>query len=402
MKKVLIRALAVVAGFVLAVRSEAQTVNVPIVVPLHFTQISSGTYKLGMYVGIGSGATPALFEVDTGATGFYVTYSPNQGVSPWWGSGVNSLNTPVNTSYASGLHYTGTLVEAAVTLFASSDPSSARLTTPIAKLGQMDSIVDENTNTVIWNANGSVAGDPPVDGAFYGDLGMGLTYNSNGIINLLAQLNYGRGVKAGFRIHANPQTKKAFLQIGLTRKDLTNHSAVYLPMNADNTAGDNETPTGLQFFSQQVFNATVHITDHKKNRSLKSPGVGMLTDSGATTTLHNTQNSPQPLPTKYPSFITWDNADHNVGSLNDGLPFELSARTTSGRTARFFKFKTTSVVNAGQVAVDNNTPNKTDYYMNTGISLFFAYDIVYNLEGGEIGLLDVPRHRKGKGWKDKD
>jgi hypothetical protein len=39
--------------------------------------------------------------------------------------------------------------------------------------------------------------------------------------------------------------------------------------------------------------------------------------------------------------------------------------------------------------------------MNTGISLFFTYDMIYNLKDGEIGLLDEPRHRTGKGWKDK-
>lgn len=383
------------AGFILTIKSEAQTVNFPIVVPLHFTQITSGTYKLGIYLGIGDDATPTLFEFDTGATGFYATYSPNPGVSPWWGSGVTSLNMKVNTSYASGLHYTGTLVEAPVTLFASSDPSSARITTPIAKMGQMKKIVDQKTNAVIWNANGSSSGNPPVNGAFYGDLGMGLKYNSNGIINLLAQLYYGRSVTAGFRIHANPLTKKAFLQIGLTRKDVTNHYAVYLPMNPDNTAGNNRTPTGLKYFSQQIFNATIHITDRTNNLSLKSPGVAMLTDTGATTTLHNTQSSPEPLPSKYQALITWDNADQTTGRLNDGLAFELSARTTSGRTARFFKFKTTSVVDAGNVGVQN-APGDSDYFMNTGISLFFAYDMIYNLKRGEIGLLDVPRHRKEK------
>ena len=146
-------------------------------------------------------------------------------------------------------------------------------------------------------------------------------------------------------------------------------------MNVDSAAGNNKTPTGLKYFSQQIFNATIHITDHKNNRSLKSPGVAMLADTGATTTLHNTQNGPQPLPTKYPEFITWDNSDQNAGNLKDRLTFELSARTTSGRTARFFEFKTTSVVDAGNVNVQNNTPNKTDYYMNTGISLFFADDM---------------------------
>ena len=401
MKNVLITALAVVAGLVFAIESQAQTVNVPIVVPLHFTQITSGTYKLGIYLGIGTGATPTLFEFDTGATGFYATYSPNAGVSPWWGSGVTSLDTPVDVSYASGLHYTGILVEAPITLFASSDPASARLTTPILKMGQMDSIVDEKTNTVIWNTNGSPSGDPPVNGAFYGDLGMGLTYKSNGIINLLAQLTYGRKVIPGFRIHANPVTQQAFLQIGLSHKDTRNPSALYLPMNVDEAAGGAKTPSGSNYFSQQIFDATIHITDHKGNRSLRSPGVGMITDTGATTTVQNTQSSPPPLPTKYQAFITWSNADQTSGRLNDGLTFELSARTTSRRTARFFKFKTTSVVDAGNVNISNETGD-SDYFMNTGISLFFAYDIIYNLKGGEIGLLDEPRHRKGKGWKDKD
>jgi hypothetical protein len=224
---------------------------------------------------------------------------------------------------------------------------------------------------------------------------MGLTYNSSGIINLLAQLNYGRGVTPGFRIHANPRTQTAFLQIGLTRRDIADHSAIDLPMNPDTAAGNNRTSTGLKYFAQQIFTATIHITDHKNNRSLKSPGVGMLPDTGATT-LHNTQNSPQPLPTKYAQFITWDNSDQNVGNLNDKLTFELSARTTWGRTARFFKFKTTSVVNAGNVNVQNNTPGKTDYYVNTGLSLFLAYDMIFNLKAGEFGLVEESRHRRGR------
>jgi hypothetical protein len=237
--------------------------------------------------------------------------------------------------------------------------------------------------TQIWNANGSVSGDPPVNGAFYGDFGMGLAYNSNGVTNLVAQLHYGRGVTAGFRIHANPLTQKAFVQIGLTRRDIANHSALYLPMNVDDDAPDRArtSGTGFNYFSQQIFDATVHITDHKNNRSLKSPGVGMITDTGATTTLHNTQESPEPLPAKYEAFITWDNPAKDAGKLNDGLTFELSARTTSGRKARFFKFKTTSVVDAGNVNVQNNSSN---YFMNTGISLFYFYDMIYTWRTGRL------------------
>jgi hypothetical protein len=322
MKRVFRRALAVVGALLLAVNSNAQTVNFPIVVPLHFTQIASGTDKLGIYLGIGSGATPALFEFDTGATGFYATYSPNPGVSPWWGSDVISNPTPVEISYASGLHYTGNLAAASITLFASSDPSSARIATPaITQIGQIDSIINDKDGTTIWNSDGSVSGGPPVNGAFYGDFGMGLTFNPNGIINVLAQLTYGRGVIPGFRIHANPLTQKAFLQIELTRRDVRNPSALYFPMNMDSAAGGKKTPSGLNYFSQQVFDATIHITDHKGNNSLRSPGVGMITDTGATTALQNIQNSPAPLPTKYQAFITWDSTEQTAGQLNDGLTF---------------------------------------------------------------------------------
>jgi len=87
--------------------------------------------------------------------------------------------------------------------------------------------------------------------------------------------------------------------------------------------------------------------------------------------------------------------------LNDKLTFELSARTIRGRTARFFKFKTTSVVNAGNVNVANNTPGNTDYYVNTGLSLFLAYDMIFNLKAGELRLVEQSRHRRGRGWQEE-
>jgi len=383
-KPFLIRAIATLAGFAIMATVGAQTINAPIVVPLHLTLIDTGTYKLGIYATIGDGATPALFEFDTGATGFYATYSPNQNVSPWWGSGVNSLQMPVDASYASGLHYTGNLVEAPVTLYGSSDPSSALVAFPAtARIGQMDSIVDEkNGNAPIWDANGSVSGNPPVNGAFYGDFGMGLIFTSHGITNLLAQLDYGPRVVAGFRIHVDPVRQNASVQIGLTWNDVWNPYAFYFSMNVDPMAGGALSPgSGTQYFSQQVFNATINIADRK---SLKSRNVGMITDTGATTELHNTQESPGALPKKYDALINWDNQQMDAGELKSGLNFALSGRTIWGKRASFFSFETTSVFNAGRVGVSNDGG---DYFLNTGISFFYPYDVIYNLRDGTIGLV---------------
>ena len=59
----------------------------------------------------------------------------------------------------------------------------------------------------------------------------------------------------------------------------------------------------------------------------------------------------------------------------------------------FFDFRTNDAVNGGQVEVQNNRPNNPTYYLNSGIALFYDYDVVYALGtaqgGGTFGL--IPR-----------
>jgi hypothetical protein len=168
----------------------------------------------------------------------------------------------------------------------------------------------------------------------------------------------------------------------LTWNDVWNPYAFYFSMNVDPMAGGALSPgSGTQYFSQKVFNATINIADRK---SLKSRNVGMITDTGATTELHNTQESPGALPKKYDALINWDNQQMDAGELKSGLNFALSGRTIWGKRASFFSFETTSVFNAGRVGVSNDGG---DYFLNTGISFFYPYDVIYNLRDGTIGLV---------------
>ena len=89
MKNPFLRVLAVLGTLLFAANTKAQTINFPISSRCISRKSPAGT-KTRHLLGIGTGAAPALFELDTGATGFYATYSPNQGVSPWWGSDVTS------------------------------------------------------------------------------------------------------------------------------------------------------------------------------------------------------------------------------------------------------------------------------------------------------------------------
>ena len=133
MKKRRVPELLIFAGIFLSamVCGRAQTtVHSPITVPLHFTPTNAGADKLGIWVGIGSGATPQLFEFDTGGTGFYAAYSPVSGVSPWWGGGVTvNASQQIHTAYDSGLNYFGNVAQGAVSIFASGNSTTPSVIT---------------------------------------------------------------------------------------------------------------------------------------------------------------------------------------------------------------------------------------------------------------------------------
>lgn len=392
-------ALAGILAFIGMGQLEAQgEVSAPISVPLHFTDIGGGIYKLGIYVGIGTDAAPALFEFDTGGAGFYAAYSDLPGVSPWWGSGVNPQpSQPVTNLYDSGLKYTGVLANAAVSLYSSAAPSSVLMTTPgNVGIGQMNTIekVNVTTGTVeqtLWTNAGNSTANPPIDTKFYGDFGLSSTYAANGIANLLNQMVYTNGVVAGYRIHVDATNREAWLQIGLTAADTASPTAMYFGMNIDTAANGAVTPNAnLNYYSEQIFNANITIRDPATGEILNSADVGMTPDTGATTSIHNTQSSPVPLPDEYDQLIEWSNEDNTQGELKKHLEFGLSGTTLSGDDVSFFNFETTDIVNDGNVTIQNNHPNNTTYYLNTGITLFEKYDIIYNTQEGIIGLDAVP------------
>lgn len=173
----------------------AQTVVSRVIqVPLHWTTISGGGEKLGIYASLGGGTTPQLFEFDTGGAGFYAAYAPNRpSTSSWWGRSFTPTGQSIQVLYDSGLFYQGSVVTTAVSLYASRHDRRALVTTARnARVGQMTSITNTNGGPALWTPSGGKHG-PPIDGAFYGDFGASLMYDNNNIVNLLAQLRFATG-----------------------------------------------------------------------------------------------------------------------------------------------------------------------------------------------------------------
>lgn len=360
-----------------AAAQAASVISNTVLVPLHYTLIGSGAYKLGIYASIGGG-TPQIFEFDTGGSGFYAAYATNNN-SPWWGTNFGTTGQPVTNTYDSGIRYEGEVVTSSVALFSGQHSTTPLVTTANGlRVGQMTSITNTNGGSALWTTNGvGPSGKPPIDDAFYGDFGMSLTYASNGIVNLVAQLSFTNGIIPGFRVRGH--SNGPFLQIGLTAADTNSASAFYFGMNTNTNAppGATFTNSGSRFYSEQVFNANMTISNSTTNFTAN---LGITTDTGASTTIHNANvgNVPGAL------LITNDKGKVH---LVEGANFGLSGLTLGGTETNFYQFVTAQ----NQVMIQNNMPgNSNIFYLNTGIALFQQYDVIYNLNDGQIGFEPIP------------
>jgi len=119
-----------------------------ILVPLHYKAVNNA-FKLGIYLSIGGGSKPQIFEFDTGGAGLYAAYATNN-KSPWWGTSFDTTTNFVTNTYDSGIQYQGPIVTAAVSLFADHHSTAPLVTTPGDLLvGQMTNIANTNTGDVL-------------------------------------------------------------------------------------------------------------------------------------------------------------------------------------------------------------------------------------------------------------
>ena len=361
---------------------EAQAVvDAPITIPLYYTAIDGGAHKWGIYASLAGGATPQLFEFDTGGGGFYAVYSSTPPpASPWWGMDYTVVNTNASIVYDSGYSYSGNTVTAPVTLYSGSSGGSAVATFSGMMVGQIGSIIDtKKGNAVKWPS-----GSPPIDGAFYGDFGMDLTANSNGIVNLVEQMTFANGVIPGFIVNTPLNGSNGYLQIGLSSSQTNQGGFNYFTMNPL-SLGTNA--AGTPYYSQSSVNLNLGISNPATGSNY-STNIGIITDTGATPNIHNTQNASNP---PFPS--EWINGDK---SLKDGLILTLSGTNTTGSNVTVYSITTASANDyanfTGNVIVQDTATTHTNFAINAGLYFFDHQQVTYDLSNGLIGMgpLDVP------------
>ena len=346
------------------------TVTTPIQVPLHWRHVNgdvTGQRKLGIYVTLGGGTTPQLFEFDTGGNGFYATYAT--GSSPWWGPAWTTTGGTFSQSFDSGRVYTGTAATTTVQLFGGATANTLLLTAANAVVGQTTAIVDTKYTPAeqLWPLPSGTT-SPPIEQAFYGDFGMAPKRGQAGIDQLAAQLLYGPAVTAGFRVHASDENP--WVQFGLSASD-TALATTSFALNV----GSGTSPAGVKYYDNLVVTGSLSVTHGA--REFKQP-TGFIFDTGASTTIHSGTN------VQFPDDLTKDGYGKRV---KDGALVVVSGSSLLDGDWPAFMTITASSSDKVGVQNDDSSTKQGPYYLNTGIAPFLEYDLVYNLDGETLTLV---------------
>lgn len=347
-------------------------------------------YKYGIYASLGGSSTPQLYEFDTGAGGFYAVYSTNPAYdSSGWGTNTTFVSTNGNISYVSSNDYVGDVVGTSVSLYSADGAHGYQATPLIATgnagstnvvVGQVLSISNSKTGSVSWPGTNA----PPVEGRFYGDFGAALTSASNGIMNVLAQLNYSNGVIPGFVISlgTNGSTNPT-LQIGITSNQLSQYTYRF-QINGSNSSSPFPVALGstnvLPTYAEGVISPTYSFAN-SNNFTWTNTGPVVL-DTGATGFLRNDTNSGTLDPII------------SGGSVSNGVSFNLSLSNSNGTVTMNYAAMTGT--NSGDISF--LALGGTNYALNIGQDHFHLYDVAYDLQDGIIAFqpIAVP---EAAGWR---
>lgn len=368
----------------------------PIVIPLYHPTNggASDASKWGIYLSIGGGSTPALFELDTGGTGFYSAYATNS-ASPWWGNDFLMNNATNGTNlYESGLSYSGATVFSSVSFWTNTTASGSTISSPTNVLVGQSSTIGDTNGHVFWDTSGSTSSNPPIQNGFYGDFGLSLQSASNALVNIIAQMKFGGGTLPGFLINAPLNGDGGYLQIGLSSTQTNAPGFTYFAMSApSNSASFNNNPT-ITYKNGALVNATITLSSN--STPLYSADYGVIADTGAHPNLHYTNATPAL------EALIDTNAPSIAGEyyLTNGLGFTITATNIDGSVSTLQSFTTTTA--AGENYASNeaavmaglkatNASNDSATY-NSGLFLFNQNQVIYDLQDGTIGfgLASVP------------
>lgn len=335
-----------------------------VTIPLSIVNVPGVGIKIGIRIGLGGGP-PKLYTFDTGSSGLYAAYN-----AAWWPN-LTPLGGPqIPQSYGSDLTLTANGVSTLLTI-----PTENGELNVTAEVGQIVG-AGGNADGAAWLAN-VAAGNPPLYGMFYGDFGSGLVKPDKGLFAVLPQLP--GNLSSGFAVQlgcggGGPGSK---VVVGLTDA-IRSRVTTWVKMET----GANPPPfpqSGRPSYTQAL------VTGHYSlSRTEVSPfdftAPTILDTGGGTTDIHQAD-----------SLVVPDALlNANKKSIKDGTRFSLKAPSAVGGSGFDMSFDTGSTATIDLVNVSQAKPpapgDKPKAEVNVGLVPFFRYDVVYDVERGNVGF----------------
>ncbi len=360
---------AVILGLSAAVPLPAQ-----VVIPL--TLFPSN--QIGISVQLGTAPQPFTYLLDTGSVGFLTA----KGNSTAW-TGAFASTSPSETfdiSYGSGaLRYQGEVAHTTLTFTTTAGPvpvENVRLgaiTTPPAIHPNWDA--DINHSPPI----------PPESNQFFGTLGAGLNKSEPGngnFTSVLGQIPISPGLTKGFVVHTGGQgSSSATLTVGLS-DEMINSFPILIAMNASMGNFTNDNGTTVNLYPQAQTTANYTIT---KGLDEYHATADLILDTGGLDTHVTTGTELDPPPSLL---------GENPIRIADGALFRVDVAGTNnpltGELATSLDWLTDPTGTTPYQNLISVADGSADGSLNSGIPLFYQYDVMFDTEHGIIGLRPIP------------
>lgn len=349
------------------------------VIPL-INETASG--QLGINLKLGENSRYFTYILDTGSAGFFTA----KGTTSAWDDTITSeTSTTFSVSYGSGsLVYSGVVASTKITF---TDVNGTDHSVNDVKMGVITNEPYTGWNADINHMTGGVA-DPiapesPTTHLFYGTLGAGLYQTkpeAGSLVSVLAQMPIDAGLTKGFLIHTGGATSSsATLTVGLSQAEM-DLFPIKIRMNASTgtVTNDNGTTANLYPESQTTANYTII-----KGAETYTAVANLLLDTGGLGTHITTGTDIDPT-----SSLVSD------GRIVDGASFETYVGgITLSQALDWLISPTGDTEFVDKVGVVSGSG---DGSLNSGIALFYNYDVYFDTENGIIGLRAVPE--PGVSW----
>jgi len=358
-------ALAFASSAAVALPAHAAEAPASVRVPLHVVRIDRRALKVGIEVALGGGPK-RLYELDTGASGFYAAFNRE-----WWPAFEPLGDPPITQTYGSGVEYVASKVRTTVAI--PSDQGDVTAEIEVAQItdafGGPLGPQDHST----WNED-VAQGEAPLYRHFFGDFGADLR-KKDGLASVLPQLpgNLSSGfvVELGCDRRGGPR-----LVLGLTDA-IRARFRTRVAMQPGN--GDTFPHSGLPTYAQQIIEPTLLFS---RRGTVQSFTTGALLDTGAPTTKVHEDDE-----------LKLDRA-----LVDEGKRIVKPATYVSITEDGVGEGDLDLAFLAGQVAARDRVDVDRDGggYVNLGLTPFFRYDVMFDVENGVVGFVPCRNGSSGR------